>query len=102
MAAHGRTAYILMGRDVSVEGMRVEPHDALRKGQRLKLAIYLGDDVAPLLIEATVERDDGPEGHFLAFRWLPSAVEDDFERLLETLAPVELLDPLGRREPGSD
>ncbi len=51
---------VLMGRDLSSGGMRVVRDPNLRLGDQLKLAIYGQDGIPPLMLQATVAREDGP------------------------------------------
>ena len=58
-----RALRVLVGRDLSVGGMRIERLPALEVGDRLHLAIYGAPDEAPFLVWGTVVRDDGDVGH---------------------------------------
>jgi len=89
-------AHVLAARDLSVHGMRIERDESLRLEDRLRLALYAGADAAPILVEATVHRDDGPHGLFLAFDTLEPARAEKLLCLLGTLAPLELDDALGK------
>jgi hypothetical protein len=62
-----RALRVLVGRDLSVGGMRVQPQPELWLGDRLQLAIYgeAGDD--PMLIWGRVERSDGERGLLVRF-----------------------------------
>lgn len=50
---------ILMGQDLSSGGMRVMRDESLEVGAELKLALYGEDGVPPLMLNATVAREDG-------------------------------------------
>jgi len=76
-----RALRVLVGRDLSVGGMRIEATPGLELGDRLHLAIYAAPGDAPSLVWATVARDDGPGGMALSF----DPLEADTARLLEGL-----------------
>lgn len=87
---------IVIGRDISIGGMRAERSANLKVGDELKLAIYGRGDVSPVMLRAEVMRDDGEEGWFLRFEPLSEAVERDFESLLNSLRPMDLPNETGR------
>jgi len=77
-------ARILMGCDVSLGGMRVDPNPHLRVGQNVRLALYLGDSDQPLLVNARVHRDDGESGLALRFHTLDAGAMRNLRRRLES------------------
>lgn len=91
LARSERASAVLIGRDLSIAGMRVEPDPDLELGDRLKLVLYGQVGIKPILVEAVVARDDGPEGCFLEFSKSP--------RRLGQLVDSLLI--LGPRRPGS-
>jgi hypothetical protein len=82
---------ILVGRDLSSGGMRVDPDASLQEGQRLELAIYGWADEAPLLVGASVTRNEGSRGVGLEFDLSEPGLSDRLERLVSTLPAVESL-----------
>jgi hypothetical protein len=86
-----RALRVLVGRDLSLEGMRVEPNPELSVGDRLHLAIYGNPDEEPFLVWATVQRDDGERGIAIAFDELEAAVAEQLEKLVVSLPTVEAL-----------
>jgi hypothetical protein len=86
-----RALRVLVGRDLSVGGMRIEPLPGLRKGDRLHLAIYGEAGEAPFLVWGTVTRDDGAAGMAISFDPLDSAIGERLERLVGSLPAVESL-----------
>jgi hypothetical protein len=82
---------ILVGRDLSSGGMRVDPDPSLEQGQRLQLAIYGWADEAPLMVGASVARNDGTHGVGLEFDLSEPGLCDRLERLISTLPAVESL-----------
>lgn len=85
------TTRILVGRDLSSGGMRVDPDPDLQQGQRLQLAIYGWADEAPLMVQASVARNDGVEGVGLEFNLSEPGLSDRLERLVSALPAVESL-----------
>jgi hypothetical protein len=82
---------VLMGRDLSVSGMRVEPHPQLEIGKTLQLAIYGAPREEPFLVRATVVRNDGDEGVGLSFEQVKGGVAARLESLVAGLPSVESL-----------
>ncbi len=82
---------VLVGRDLSIGGMRVEANPNISIGDRLHLAIYGAPDDEPLLIWATVDRDDGEQGLELTFDELHEVIQNRLERIVVSLPSVESL-----------
>jgi hypothetical protein len=89
-------ARILIGRDLSKQGLRVEREAAFSVGDELKLALYGGVGSSPVMLKAVVERDDGELGWYLHFEALTPAVAKDIEKLLDSLVPVDPPEGAGR------
>lgn len=87
-----RTSRVLMGRDLSPGGMRVEALPDLEPGDRLRLAIYGPDQVEPTMVEAEVVRDDGESGMALQFLDVAADVASRLEKLVACLPDVESLE----------
>ena len=68
VALDQEAARVLMGRDLSRGGMRVNPNPLLAVGMNLRLAVHAETREQPLILHATVERDDGELGLVLRFR----------------------------------
>ena len=77
---------VLMGRDLSAGGMRVVRDPHLQLGDQLKLALYGQDGIPPLMLQATVAREDGP--------FLVLLFEDPGDAALEQLNRVMTSLPL--------
>lgn len=91
-----QAARVLMGRDISLGGMRVEPHPGLSLGAQLQLALHVRAREAPLVVRARVERDDGEAGLLLEFFDL----DDPSRQYLEKM--VKFLPILATREADRD
>ncbi len=89
--AFGDPLRILVGRDLSAGGMRIERQRDLRVGDRLHLAVYGEATEDPILIWASVTRDDGEAGMALVFDPVPASVGSRLESLVANLPSVEPL-----------
>jgi len=58
---------VILGRDLSIGGMRSEPLPDLPVGTELELAIYGSSGAEPVLVKAVVARDDGELGTVFHF-----------------------------------
>ena len=86
-----RAMRVLVARDLSVGGMRVEHLSGLGVGDRLHLAIYGSAADEPTLVWATVARDDGHEGIGLVFDDVTAAAAERIEKVLVDLPAIESL-----------
>lgn len=86
-----RALRVLVGRDISTGGMRIDPLPGLEIGDRLHLAIYGDAGESPFLVWATVRRDDGDSGMALAFDAIDREISERLERLVGSLPAVESL-----------
>jgi hypothetical protein len=83
---------VLMGRDLSAGGMRVESLPDLAPGDRFRLAIYGPGQQEPTLVNAEVTRDDGESGMALRFLDVRADVAAALEKLVACLPDVESLE----------
>ncbi len=84
-------AYMVMCRDISERGMRIEPVEGLEVGSRLELAIALSARDEPFLVAASVVRDDGDQGLALHFDWVEPDAQERLQALLAKLPAIEAL-----------
>jgi len=84
-------AHVILGSDLSLEGIRLAPHEGLTVGSRLTLALHGSCRGAPLLLEADVVRDDGSRGLGLRFVLLSPADKSALAKLIAELKPIESL-----------
>jgi hypothetical protein len=91
VALLGDARKALLGRDLCVDGMRVDWSPELQVGSRVRLALYGAAREEPLLIQAMVERDDGDEGIALCFERVEDATAARLEELVAGLPAVESL-----------
>mgnify|MGYP003502124841 FL=1 len=87
----GGNAYMVMCRDISQQGMRIEPVEGLEVGSRLELAIALSARDEPFLVAASVIRDDGDRGLALHFDWIEPDAQERLQALLAKLPAIEAL-----------
>jgi c-di-GMP-binding flagellar brake protein YcgR len=79
----------LIGRDLSIGGMRVEPNPELAIDDHLRLAFYDCEDGEPLLLHAVVTRIDGRLGACLRFIGLEPEARARLARSIDELPPIE-------------
>lgn len=90
-AMEGADAYMLLCRDLSAGGMRVEPMEGLAVGSRVDLAIQVSAREEPFLVEAMVVRDDGDHGLALRFEWIAPESHARLQSLVANLPTIEAL-----------
>jgi hypothetical protein len=83
---------VLMGRDLSSNGMCVEYFADAHIGARLQLAIYGPSESAPLYVDAEIVRDDGEQGIGLRFCDLTRESSAQLEKFVSYLPAVESLE----------
>lgn len=76
---------VVMGRDLSRGGMRIEPGLEASVGDTLRLALPLDAGETPLVVEARVARDDGERGLVLRFENLSEPADMRLKRMLSYL-----------------
>lgn len=86
-----RAMRVLVARDLSMYGMRIENERTLELGDRLHLAVYGSADEEPFLVWATVERVDGTNGMYLRFDELHPMIATQLEGVVAGLPSVESL-----------
>jgi hypothetical protein len=98
LASGGGSAYVLVGRDLSLGGMRVDPDPLLVVGRELKLVIHASAGRPPVVVKAVVARDEGEEGCILRFPSLAAAAKSRLEAIVRELPDVHPADA-GTRGP---
>jgi hypothetical protein len=88
IALGDEAARVLIGRDVSTRGMRIEPTPGLGVGDVLRVALHVRPDGQPLVVTARVRRDDGLAGLALQFSSLSDAARLCLEGMLVTLPAI--------------
>ncbi len=89
-----QAARVLIGRDLSVGGMRVDRAANLEPGQLLQLAIHVSAGETPLVVRAEIVRDDGERGFALRFCDLSTSAERYLTKMVGALPVLEQGDGL--------
>jgi hypothetical protein len=88
-ACIGDAPRIILGRDLSIEGMRIEPHPDFPLGSAVRVALYRGEHDEPLTLDARVARDDGERGLLLRFSEMKPEAALALEKLVSELPALE-------------
>ena len=94
----GGGEHVVLGSDLSIEGMRARPVPELPVGTQLELAIYGASGAEPVLVQAVVSRDDGPLGTVFHFE---SMAEWDRPRLQAIIEMAPKIHALSGDESGA-
>ena len=84
-----RVRHTLLGIDLSVGGIRVEPHPELALGDRVRIAIYDSASNASLVVDAEAVRDQGAQGVVLRFKNVSDGARLQIERILAAPPQIE-------------
>ena len=95
----GGGEFIILGRDLSIAGMRSEPLPEFPVGTAPELAVYGPSGAEPVLVQAVVSRDDGPFGTVFRFE---SVAGGDRKRLESIVARGAEIRWLSDGENGQD
>jgi hypothetical protein len=93
----GEATRIVLGRDLSVGGMRIERREGFGLGTRLRLSLYGDSGGEPVRLQARVTRDDGAHGMLLSFENVEPEAGARLGRIVDSLPQIERL---GAREDG--
>jgi PilZ domain len=85
----GRVLQVLVASDLSVEGIRVEPHPNLALGAELDLAFLAVGEPEPIHLRAEAARDDGNLGWLLCFIEPDRSTQMRIHRLMRKLPAAE-------------
>lgn len=92
VATAGQSRRVLMGRDLSAGGMRIERVPGIEIGDCFRLALYGPSPLEPFEVAARVIRDDGEDGLALAFSEMSPRIAETLEKLVACLPEVESLE----------
>ena len=84
-----RVRHTLLGIDLSIGGIRVEPHPELALGDRVRIAIYDSASNASLVVDAEAVRDQGAQGVVLRFERVTDDARRQIERILAAPPQIE-------------
>lgn len=85
VALDEEAARVLIGRDLSVGGMRIERAPNLVVGQRFRIAIHVASGQTPLVLHAEILRDDGERGFAVRFADVDEASERYLAKMVGSL-----------------
>jgi hypothetical protein len=88
IALGDEAARVLIGRDLSIGGMRIDPTPGFAMGDRLKVAVHVRADGQPLVVSAEITRDDGPDGMALSFVDLSPAARACLDEMIGALPSI--------------
>ena len=88
VALGDEAARVLIGRNLSVGGMRIEPTPGLSVGDQLDVALHIRPNGQPLVVLAEMTRDDGPDGMALRFVDLSPAARASLEEMVVALPTI--------------
>jgi hypothetical protein len=83
---------VMIGRDLSAGGMRIERIEEFELGDRFRLALHGPGPTEPFVVQAEVTRDDGADGFALAFHDVDRETAVALEKLVACLPDVESLE----------
>ncbi len=89
LAIAEEATHVIVGRDLSVGGMRVDPHPQLWVGARVLLSIVCGSDDEALVVHARVERDDGEAGLVIRFNHGAPELRQRLQGIVASLPAIE-------------
>ncbi len=92
VAASSDGPFVLIGRDLSVGGMRIERHPDLHVGDRFEINLHGPDPSQPIHVHAEIVRDDGEDGFGVAFQDMDRKHSATLEKLVACLPDVESLE----------
>jgi hypothetical protein len=90
--ASGVARDVLFGTELSLRGMRIEPHPRVQVGAKLRLALQPPGGAPPALLEAEVARDEGARGLILRFAEATRSAQQALVAMLEAGAEIERTD----------
>jgi hypothetical protein len=95
----GKSQHVILGRDLSIAGMRAEPLPELAVGTRLELAIYGVSGAEPVLVQAVVARDDGQLGTVFHFTGMADWERPRLEEIIARAPEIQSLSDGDAGEP---
>ena len=84
--------FVLIGRDLSAGGMRIERHPDLHVGDRFTLALHGPTPGEPIVVDAEIVRDDGDAGFGMVFDGIEGPAAAALEKMVACLPDVESLE----------
>lgn len=85
IALSDQATRVLIGRDISLGGMRVDPNDSVGVGDQLQIALHIRTRTEPLVVSARVDRDDGEAGLMVRFEDLSESASEYLKKMVNYL-----------------
>jgi hypothetical protein len=84
-------SFVLLGHDLSPDGMRVDADPHLRVGSLLRLTIFGGPGQRPAAVPARVVHDEGERGMLIGFGPMPKEAREALDAILAAAPAVQVL-----------
>jgi hypothetical protein len=91
-ASTAKGPFVLIGRDLSSGGMRIEQHPDLHVGDAFKISLRGPAMAEPFVLAAEIVRDDGPAGFGVRFGSVDRETAAELEKIVACLPDVESLE----------
>ena len=82
VALDEEAARVLVGRELSMGGMRIVSNASVPIGSLLRIALHSGPEMEPLILMTRAVRDDGPAGTGLVFENLDPSQREHLEKII--------------------
>ena len=89
VALDEEAARVIVGRELSHGGMRVESSGAIQIGDTLRVALHCGTGHQPLIVLAEAIREDEDDTTVLSFVGLSESQREAMDRIIATSRPIE-------------
>ena len=83
-------ARVLVGRDLSPGGMRIDATPGVALGDVLRVALHSGTRSEPMIVLANVVRDDGEAGLVLCFSDLSPRQQEQLDQIIDSSGPIHV------------
>jgi hypothetical protein len=84
-------SFVLLGHDLSPDGMRIQADPHLRVGSLLRLTLFGGPGQRPAVIPARVIHDEGERGMLIGFGQMPKEAREALDSILEAAPAIQVL-----------
>jgi hypothetical protein len=83
-------ARVLVGRDLSPGGMRIDATSSIALGDLLRVALHSGNRSEPVIVLAHALRDDGEDGLVLVFTDLSPRQKEQLDQIIDCSGPIHV------------
>lgn len=92
IALGDEAARVLIGRDISLGGMRIESHPEVDVDDELRVGLHVGGREQPIVVNVRVVRVDGDRGTVLQFFDLDPDTQEHLARMIRSLPLLDAQD----------